>query len=549
MSYFGACPAGGAARFSPQQIARMKQTLTHANRKHLTEVPCPPDFHDFPADRFQQCFNYWVNRGAWPVTVSFARHDNAAFVSGSFQPGRGRRVRSLFGPAELRSEADAQAGFGQRPHQVSVLDDTSGQYTAIWGPARGPWKLEIELDAATYESTWQARRAEGWVQVDLTIRSGAAPRFTSVWEQRPFDDYASFWGMTSQEYQNRFTQLGSNGLRTVRFCRYIDGGNERFAAIWEKLPGTWAHYFGMDHAAYQTRYDDMGRQGFRLQHLHSYDRWFSAIWHVPGIGRSLGGVLTSGPAASTRGIGFTDVFYRGPDKSVHWTARDGGPWSRPESIGGIVESAPAAVSWDRDRTDVFAEGTDHLLYVATRTGGRWGGWSWLGDALGSAPAVCSMRSGRLDVFYRRADGVLMQRTFDGTWQAAVSRGGTLASKPAAVAWSNNRLDVFARFTDDALWHLWFDGTWHPWERLDGVLRSAPAACSMAPGRLDVFARGTDDALWHKWFDGTWSAWESLGGLVNTDPAAVSWGPGRLDVFAGGSDAALWRKTWNGAWVD
>src|SRR5262249_784730 len=159
----------------------------------------------------------------------------------------------------------------------------------------------------------QTRRADGWVQVDLAIRSGADPRFTSVWEKRPFEDYASFWGMTAQQYQDRFAQFGANGLRTVRFCRYMHGSHERFPAILEKLPGTWAHYFGMDHAAYQTRWEEMARAQLRVHHLHSYDRWFSAIWHLPGIGHSLGGALTSPPTASSRGVGFTDVFYLGPD--------------------------------------------------------------------------------------------------------------------------------------------------------------------------------------------------------------------------------------------
>jgi hypothetical protein len=68
MRYFGGC--GRTASFSPQQRARMQQTLNHAKRRHLTETPCWPDFHDFPADQFQNCFNYWANRGWWPATLS-----------------------------------------------------------------------------------------------------------------------------------------------------------------------------------------------------------------------------------------------------------------------------------------------------------------------------------------------------------------------------------------------------------------------------------------------------------------------------------------------
>ena len=452
---------------------------------------------------------------------------------------------------ELQAERVSQEALGERPHQISVVATGAGpRYTAIWGPARGKWLMETELDLATYAARWHELRADDWVQVDLAITSGSDPRVTAVWEQRPFDDYASYFGMTAQDYQDRFNQFWGSGLKPIRFCRYLDGSAERFAAIWERLPGPWAHYFGMDSASYQTHWEDFAvNRGLRLYQMHSYDRWFAALWHVAGIGRSLGGALTSGPTTTSSGRRQLDVFYRGVDTGLHWMRTEGGPWSRPRSLGGQLKSAPAAVRRG-DLIEVLAEGMDGLLYVTTFDGNRWSGWQWVGDALGSAPAACSWEPDRLDVFYRGPGGDLVQRTFAGGWQTPVSLGGGLTSKPAAVAWGPNRLDVFARGTDDALWHIWYDGVWHGWESLGGVLRSAPAACSWGSGRLDVFARGTDDALWHIWFGGAWSGWERLGGVLVSDPAAVSWSQDRIDVFAEGTDGALWRKSWDGlAWSD
>ncbi len=37
-------------------------------------------------------------------------------------------------------------------------------------------------------------------------------------------------------------------------------------------------------------------------------------------------------------------------------------WSDWESLGGILTSDPAAVSWDNNRIDVFARGTDSALH-------------------------------------------------------------------------------------------------------------------------------------------------------------------------------------------
>lgn len=293
MSYFRTCgPAGAApppAHFSPQQIQRMHSTLQHSSRVHLTELPCPADFHNLPVDRLQRAFNFWVHRRQWPATLSIAHHDGALFASGSFQRGHGRLVRHLMTDNELRSAIEAErAKFGrpqQRPHQVSVVLTNQGpRYTAVWAPSVGEWIAEVALDAATYEARWHERHAAKYVQVDLAIAGGSQLRFTSVWERRPFDDYASYWGMTAQQYRNRFDEFWPKGLRPVRFCRYEQPGTgERFAAVWERLPGRWAHYFGMDHDSYQVHWADFAlKRGLRLHQLHSYDQWFSAVWHDPG---------------------------------------------------------------------------------------------------------------------------------------------------------------------------------------------------------------------------------------------------------------------------
>jgi hypothetical protein len=173
-------------------------------------------------------------------------------------------------------------------------------------------------------------------------------------------------------------------------------------------------------------------------------------------------------------------------------------WGGWESLGGTLTSDPAAASWASGRLDVFARGTDNALWHRTYDGG-WGGWESLGGTITSGPAAVSWGQGRIDVFARGDDNALWHRTFDGGWGGWESLGGTLTSDPAAASWASGRLDVFARGTDNALWHRTYDGGWGGWESLEGVLTSSPDAVSWGPNRIDVFARGSNEALWHKAF--------------------------------------------------
>ncbi len=239
------------------------------------------------------------------------------------------------------------------------------------------------------------------------------------------------------------------------------------------------------------------------------------------------------------------VFGRGSDDAL-WHKSWNGSWGGWQSLGGVLTTEPAAVSWGGDRLDVFVRGTDNALWHTWR-GGSWSGWAGLGGGLTSAPAVASRGLNRLDVFVRGTDNALWHRSWDGTWSGWTSLGGVLTSAPAAAARGSDRLDVFVRGTDEALWQRSWNGAWGPWESRGGRLASAPAAASPSPDRIDVLVRGTDDGLWHRSWAGGWSPWASLGGVLTSEPTASSWAPNRLDVFVRGTDSAIWHRWRDGGW--
>ena len=286
--------------------------------------------------------------------------------------------------------------------------------------------------------------------------------------------------------------------------------------------------------------------------LHADDR--EGIQSVYGLRvggwEGLGGVLTSGPDASSWAAGRLDVFARGQDNGLWHLPFDNGGWGDWGSLGAVITSNPSAVSWASGRIDVFARGQDSGLWHLPFDNGGWGDWESLGGEITSGPNASSWAAGRLDVFARGQDNGLWHLPFDnGGWGDWESLGGVITADPSAVSWASGRIDVFARGQDNGLWHLPFDnGGWGDWESLGGEITSAPDPSSWAAGRLDVFARGQDNGLWHLPFDNSgWGDWESLGGELTSDPSAFSWASGRIDVFARGQDNALWHKFFDAVW--
>jgi hypothetical protein len=111
-----------------------------------------------------------------------------------------------------------------------------------------------------------------------------------------------------------------------------------------------------------------------------WHRWLDRGWHE---WESLGGILTSGPAAVSGiwedSLGGTltkriiSVFVRGTDNAL-WHKWFDGSWHDWESLGGVLTSGPAAVSWDKNRIDVFAGVADTILGRTLWDGSSWHDW-------------------------------------------------------------------------------------------------------------------------------------------------------------------------------
>jgi len=93
----------------------------------------------------------------------------------------------------------------------------------------------------------------------------------------------------------------------------------------------------------------------------------------------IGGQLASGTGAvaDARGPNSLDVFVQGTDHALWYSHWDGTKWSASTSLGGALTSSPAATSRSSSTIDVFVFGSDNGLWRNTYNGG-WSGWQSAG---------------------------------------------------------------------------------------------------------------------------------------------------------------------------
>jgi hypothetical protein len=155
-----------------------------------------------------------------------------------------------------------------------------------------------------------------------------------------------------------------------------------------------------------------------------------------------------------------------------------------QSLGGTLTSSPAAAASAANRIDAFARGTDNALWHRAWNGTSWSAWDSLGGTLTSDPSAASQGAGTVDVFVRGTDYGTWHRGWNGTsWSSWDTAGGRATSGPGVTSWGTGRLDLVVRGTDNALWHRgWSGSAWGVWDSVGGNATSDPSLATWGAGR-------------------------------------------------------------------
>ena len=161
------------------------------------------------------------------------------------------------------------------------------------------------------------------------------------------------------------------------------------------------------------------------------------LWVIRGSGRSWGkpvdrgmGKLGSAPAVTGLASGLVTVFWAASSHHGVWhiTYTPGSGWSQATELSGGLSAGPVAVSVPGQGADVFWKGTDGKLWWSASQGSSWPRAAPLRmGMLGGAPFAAGQPSGVIDVFWKGASSNLWHARFSGhIWGGPASLGGAVS---------------------------------------------------------------------------------------------------------------------------
>src|SRR5262245_6949951 len=262
----------------------LKPRTTEASRMSTAWVAR----HGLTSAQYQMEFDKLIGQGYRLVEVSGYAVANVDHYAAIWEKAAGPAWVSRHGhtAAQYQSAFDTFVAQGYRLVHVDgyTVNDTD-RYAAIWAKATGPaWVARHGMTSAQYQAEFDKFVAQGF---RLTHVSGYAvgeqPRFAAIWEKSAGPAWQARHGLTSAEYQSVFNTLVSQGYRVHKINGYTIANEDRYAAIFVKVPGRgWVARHGMTPGAYQGEFDNRVYQGYRLKTVSGYaangSARYAAVW-------------------------------------------------------------------------------------------------------------------------------------------------------------------------------------------------------------------------------------------------------------------------------
>ena len=191
---------------------------------------------------------------------------------------------------QYQQQFDQIVGQGFRPIHVDGYATPDGiRYAAIWlkSSSPRPWVARHGQTTAQFQAEFNQRTSQGFRLTDISATDGAI--FAGIYQKGDGPEWYAFAGLDSAAFTNQFNEKTQAGFRPSDIEGYVEGGQVKFAVIWNKNTDGrgWYLYRDMTAASYQQKFNEMTSQGFRPVHVDGYGTpggaRFAAIFeHKPG---------------------------------------------------------------------------------------------------------------------------------------------------------------------------------------------------------------------------------------------------------------------------
>ncbi len=186
---------------------------------------------------------------------------------------------------------DLVGNHGMQLIDVSGYGATGNLFAALWvkNPAAPAWEARHGLTANQYQDTFNQLTATGYQPVLVDgYDAGGQPNFAAIFQKGQDSAFVARHNLTATQYQQAFDQYVAQGYTLDWVSGYGQGAQDLYAAIFRKhsSPPAWQARHAMSAAQYQQFFDQMTQQGYKLDLVCGYgvagqDRYAAIFRKIP----------------------------------------------------------------------------------------------------------------------------------------------------------------------------------------------------------------------------------------------------------------------------
>ena len=220
---------------------------------------------------------WWTSRDVWDLqNIGWASHRNLT-------------------ASELKEVYDQRAGEGMIPINLGAkrkLFDV--EYSIVWrdNVDRREWKAHWDLTGEQYHTLWEQYRSQGFRPLGVTSYELVGRQvYAGIWIKNVENlGWASFRGLTSEEYANLFLDYRARRYRPIDIEMYATDDGPRIATIWWQNVDdvAWGELRDLSREQYQEQVDANLAAGYLMIDYDSYEAGdgededeHAAIWERP----------------------------------------------------------------------------------------------------------------------------------------------------------------------------------------------------------------------------------------------------------------------------
>ncbi|WP_413290489.1 hypothetical protein [Bdellovibrio sp. HCB337] len=249
-------------------------------------VPFYATFHNINWDLYKFYSDYYPKMSWGPQTLSVYKAGTKIKAAGAFHPKAEKSwaARGYLTEEQLNKALKAFDKDDMRPRelQVTTAPDGSPRFTAIWQKHGGnSFTTLVNLKDDDFAKKFRELvESKGYRIEDHVSYSVSGERRHSAILVKDGQG-AQYWhNMTQDDYTHKVQYLSANGWRNTSFNAAELPWGLRYSGVWMQKPGTWASWFNLNAANYQQKFDQYSTQGLRLWRIQGYNdgNSFGAIW-------------------------------------------------------------------------------------------------------------------------------------------------------------------------------------------------------------------------------------------------------------------------------